>query len=182
MVSSVLVAVWGFAWSEWKSSTLEKAKSSCTIFVCCTHKNSQLFKNVLYCYYSVSQNECINWIHHFRCADIWRSVFLLNTISTFFKQCSLFVNFFFDWNILFYTHHTFFCKYHMVWTSQLLKISWQTSVQTWSTLMCSQMTIKMLIRILHSFQNRSINIIDYFLVIIYFTDQQWKIIRYIWIV
>ena len=34
----------------------------------------------------------------------------------------------FYWIILLYTYHTFFCKFHIVWTSQLQKICWQTSV------------------------------------------------------
>ena len=31
-------------------------------------------------------------------------------------------------------HHTFFCKFYIVCTSQLLKIWYQTSVEAWSTL------------------------------------------------
>ena len=52
-------------------------------------------KNVLYCNSSVYQNECFNWIHHFSYAHhYWLAwpVFILNTISTFFKQFSPFVN------------------------------------------------------------------------------------------
>ena len=42
-------------------------------------------------------------------------------------------DFFFYTNLLFHTHHTFFCKFHKVWISQLAKIWCQISVQAWST-------------------------------------------------
>ena len=75
------------------------------------------FQNVLYCNSSVWQNECINWIHHFRLAchcEPARLVFILNFILTFFKKFCPFVNI--------CTHHTFFCKYYMVCTFQPSKV------------------------------------------------------------
>ena len=49
--------------------------------------NSFLFRNVLYCNSSVSQNEYISRFYHFRCAchcGFDRYAFILNSISTFF--------------------------------------------------------------------------------------------------
>ena len=80
--------------TQWQL-TIEKARSYS--FVCCTYRISKLFRNVLYCNSSLSQNEWINWIHHFRCAQhcepAWPA-FILDTILTFFKQFCLFSNIF----------------------------------------------------------------------------------------
>ena len=64
----------------------------------CTCRNS-LFRNILYCNFSVSQNECINWIYHFswtcHCGPAW-PVFFLNTILTFSSCLTyLYIIFFF---------------------------------------------------------------------------------------
>ena len=53
--------------------------------MCWTH----LFRKDVYCNSSFSENECINWIHHFKCArecGLTWLVFILNTILTFYKQ------------------------------------------------------------------------------------------------
>ena len=47
---------------------LRKSKVIRHNFMRSIHRNSQLFRNVLYYSFSVSRNECINWIHHFRWA------------------------------------------------------------------------------------------------------------------
>ena len=92
MVSPVLAAKWGLALSWCKPMTTDLRKGKVII------RNSQLFRNALYCNSSVSSNEYINWIHHFRCdhhcGPVW-SFFILNIISTFFKQLSPFINIFF---------------------------------------------------------------------------------------
>ena len=100
MVSIVLAAVWGLALSWWNPMTTDLRKGKVIMY------NSQVFRNVLYCNSSISQNEHINWIHHFRCAQhcgpAW-FVFILNTILIFFNQFKRFV--------------TLFGKVHMVCTS-----------------------------------------------------------------
>ena len=53
-------------------------------FVCYTLRNSQIFRNILFCNSYVNQNVRINWIHHFRCTlhcDFARSVFILNILT-----------------------------------------------------------------------------------------------------
>ena len=64
-------------------------------FLSCTHKNSHLFRNVLYCNSSVSQNECIKWIHHFRYDCPCGPTFILNSTINLFKQLGPFVKIFF---------------------------------------------------------------------------------------
>ena len=65
MVSTVLPVIWDHRLSCWNLSAADLRKGS---FVCCTHRNPDLFQNVLYCNSFISQNEYINWIHHFRCS------------------------------------------------------------------------------------------------------------------
>ena len=96
--------------------------------------NSQLLRNVIYCKSSVIQYEHINWIYH-----LWRvrhcrpfsPVFILNTISTFFKQFSPFVIFFIK--TFFSVHITYLVNF--TWFSLLCHQKFD--VQVWCTLIFS---------------------------------------------
>ena len=52
-------------WETYKTD-FEKGKVIMHNSLCCIQKNSQLFRNILYYNYLVSQNERIDWIHIFR--------------------------------------------------------------------------------------------------------------------
>ena len=56
IVSTVLAPEWSLALSIWNSMTIDVRKGKVFVhnFVCCTYRNSQMFRNVLYCNSSVS--------------------------------------------------------------------------------------------------------------------------------
>ena len=67
-------------------------------FVRCTHRIFLPFWYLFYYKSSVSQNEHINCIHHFRCGNYYDPaghVFIWNTICFFFKQFSRLMHIFF---------------------------------------------------------------------------------------
>ena len=86
--------------------TLEKSKPFSTISCVPT----EMFRNVLHNNPPISENKCINWIHHFRCdrhcGPVW-PVFILKTNLTFFKEFCPFEN-------------IFLLKYTSTFTSHLL--------------------------------------------------------------
>ena len=67
-----LLQPWSLELSGWNPTKADFRKSKIIRhnFVSCTHRNSPLFRNVLYCHSSVCQNERINWICHFKSARL----------------------------------------------------------------------------------------------------------------
>ena len=124
MVSTVLGAIWGLELFQWNPKTSDLIKKAI---------NSLLFRNVHDRNSSVSQNECINWIHHFRCTrhcwSAW-SVLILKTISSFFDKLSLFL----CWQ----NTKNFFCSENVFkeW------LSWKVKQKKKSTLKCGSLYYK----------------------------------------
>ena len=84
-------------------------------YVCTSHRNSQLFRN-LFCYNScISQNESIDWIHRFRCAHhgehAWH-VLILNTNFDLKKQK---LAHFFYWDMHFVNSKIWWHTFGLVW-------------------------------------------------------------------
>ena len=122
MVSTVLAAVWDLTWSRWNPviNNLWKGWVIVYNFVYSTHRlfwHIQTIENISSVkMHALTEYHHLNSYHHR--GSTW-SVFILNTISTFLKQFSKFVNIFLLKDP-FCTHHLLFCKFHITTNKNLL--------------------------------------------------------------